>query len=173
MTSRPVSSCGSRPAGPRHSGVDLLRLARPAGVPERTRARRRRAARADPGRSAPRTSSPPPTGPRGSGSSCAARACGSGANAWSGSCASTDCRARTCGGVGATARSGRTRTSGGEQLHIVEGATPVKIAQRYVTTSRSGCGCGWSERGDRLALGADRRARPTGPHALHPPVRAQ
>ena len=52
--------------------------------------------------------------------------------------------------------------------------TLVKIAQRYVTTSRSGCGCGSSERGgDRLALGADRRARPTAPHALHPPVRAQ
>jgi hypothetical protein len=39
------------------------------------------------------------------------QACGSGANAWSGSCAPTGCRARTCGGAGGTARPGRTRTT--------------------------------------------------------------
>ena len=67
-----------------------------------------------------------------SGWNCAAKACGSGANALSGSCGSTGCRALICGAAGRAAPPGRTRTT--PRLRTWSSATSARPRPT---------GCGW------------------------------
>ena len=133
---------GSMANMPIRPGIDLLRLAGPAGLAEPPRARRRRAARAD--RQGPqcqrvRRHLRVPAG--------LARAAPPGRAGRPQTRGAAHARARTAGRAPAAGLAPRLdpaepEPAGASSSISSRARHPVKIAQRYVTTSRSGCGCG-------------------------------